>query len=205
MVKLSICLPWIRCTGKEEVQFLSFSTSASLPGCFNPWNTMKKGCVGPTAGLNILQKKILPLARCKPWSSSSWYCHYTDWAVPTPKIIWSNHECVIYITTFSVSVCVCVCVGVLIFYRTITFCHFLPHAWVGNVTRWMKLKDGRESSSPNTRHYPSIFSVGNEHTTKNCSQTWGLGRDLNLKHSEQTAGLLTTQLISGRQKLNPTF
>jgi len=201
MVKLSTCLPWIRHTGKEEVQFLSFLTSASLPGRLNPWEeapgTQWKRATWAQQLVSTFCKKknLLLLARCKPWSSSSWYCHYTNWAVPTPKIIQSNQERVIYIT-FWVSVCV-FGGGVLILYYT--FCHFLPRTWVGNVTKWMKLKDDGRESSPNTRHYPSIFSVWGG------GQTWGLGWDLNLKHSEQTAGLRTTQLISGSQKLKPPF
>lgn len=43
------------------------------------------------------------MPRCKPQSPSSWHCHYTDWAVPAPTIIWSNQECVIYLITL----CVC--------------------------------------------------------------------------------------------------
>jgi hypothetical protein len=170
----------------------------------SPWNTLKKCCKGPTNSWSQhFAKKNKSFAPGKMQTPIIQLMALSLYWLSCPDFIWSNQECIIYITTFSVSVFV---EGVLIFHLTITFCHFLPWAWVVNVTRWMKLKDGgRKLPSPNTRHYPSIFSIGNGQTTKNCSKTCDLDWDLNLKHSEQIAGLFTTQLIYARQKFNPTF
>lgn len=82
--------------------------------------------------------------------------------------------------------CACARVGGGPYFLSYNYRLSFPTSRISGQCNKMKLKNEGRNSSPNTRHYPSIFSVGGKKIQSNLRP----GLRSELKHTEQTAGLL---------------